>query len=71
MRDYGKEIKEFYNYVWEFYNEHSGVYPIASNERIWEACNQYLESKPLSQIEFDSIDRELVRQIIQPEYSLI
>lgn len=71
MRDYGKLIKEFYNYVWQFYNKQSGVYPIASNERIWEACNQYLESKPLSEIYFDSFDRECVRQIIEPNYSMI
>lgn len=70
MRDYGKLIKEFYNYVGEFYNKHTGIYPIASNERIWQACNEYLESKPLSQIEFDSYDREMVRKIIEPNYSL-
>jgi len=70
MIDYGKQIKEFYNDVWKFYNKDSGLYPIATNERIWEACNQYLESKPLGEIHFDSFDREEVRMIIQPEYSM-
>ena len=64
MRDYGKEIKKFYNYVWKFYNKDSGIYPIATTERIWEATNEYLESKPLGAIYFDSFDRESVRQII-------
>jgi hypothetical protein len=70
MKNYGNEIREFYEYVWSFYNLETGIYPIATDARIQEAVNQYLESKPLSQIHFDSIDRELVRQIIQPEYTL-
>lgn len=70
MRNYDKLIKEFYEYVWSFYNLKTGIYPIATDERIKQAVNEYLESKPLSQIEFDSIDRELVRKIIQPEYEL-
>ena len=71
MRNYAEEIKLFYEYVWLFYNLESGLYPIATDERIQEAVNQYLESKPFSQINFDSFDRESVRQIIQPEYQII
>jgi hypothetical protein len=71
MRNYGKEIQEFYNYVLGFYNNINGVYPIATSERIVEAVNEYLESKPLGQIYFDSFDRESVRQIIEPEYQII
>lgn len=64
-KNYSKLINEFYEYVNEFYNFENGVYPIATTERIIEACNQYLESKPLSEIYFDSFDREQVRSIIQ------
>jgi hypothetical protein len=68
MRNYAKRIEEFIFYVNSFYNEKDGIYPIATKERIAEAVNIYLESKPLGQIYFDSFDRESVRQIIQPEY---
>ncbi len=71
MKDYGKLIKEFYNYVAKFYNKNTGIYPIATNKRIWEACNEYLESKPLSQIYFDSLDREEVRKIIEPGHCIM
>ena len=71
MRNYAEEIKLFHEYVWLFYNLESGLYPIATDKRIQEAVNQYLESKPLSQIYFDSLDRESVRQIIQPEYQIV
>ena len=70
MKNYWLEIKNFYEYVWSFYNLESGIYPIATDERIQEAVNQYLESKPLGEIYFDSFDRESVRKIIEPEYSI-
>lgn len=70
MRDYAQEIEFFYGYVIEFYNNVNGIYPIASRKRIIQAVNQYLETKPLSEIMFDSFDRELVRQIIQPGYKM-
>ena len=69
MRNYATEIQDFYTYVWEFYNFKTGVYPIATDERIAQAVNEYLESKPLSEIEFDSFDREQVRRIIEPSYT--
>ena len=68
MRNYWQEIKDFYIYVWKFYNMESGLYPIATDKRIQQAVNEYLESKPLGEIYFDSFDRECVRKIIQPEY---
>lgn len=68
--NYAVEISQFYKYVSDFYNDVNGVYPIASEEKIVEAVNQYLESKSLSEIHFDSFDRECVRMILQPEYSL-
>ena len=64
MKNYSKEIKDFYNYVFSFYEIKKGLYPIADKQRIIEAVNQYLESKPLSQIYFDSLDRENVRDIL-------
>jgi hypothetical protein len=64
MRNYWEDIKEFYEYVWKFYNLKTGLYPIATDERIQEAVNQYLESKPLGEIYFDTFDREQVRGII-------
>ena len=70
MRVYHEEIKKFYEYVWSFYNLESGIYPIATDEKIQESVNQYLESKPLNEIEFDSLDRESVRMIIEPSYSI-
>lgn len=70
MKNYPVLIKEFYDYVLSFYNDVDGVYPIATKERIIDAVNQYLESKLLSEIHFDSFDRESVRMIIEPEYSI-
>ena len=71
MKNYPVLIKEFYDYVVSFYNNIDGVYKIATRERIIEAVNQYLESKPLGEIYFDSFDREQVRMIIEPDYSII
>jgi hypothetical protein len=71
MRNYPRLIKEFYEYVLSFYNNHDGVYKIATPERIVEAINEYLESKPLGEIYFDSFDRESVRMIIEQDYSII
>jgi hypothetical protein len=64
MRNYSELIYEFYRYVHSFYNLETGVYPIATDSRIQECVNQYLETKPSSQIYFDSFDREQVRELI-------
>lgn len=68
--NYVNEIQKFYKYVSDFYNNVDGIYPIATKERILEAVNEYLTSKPLGEIYFDSFDRESVRKIIQPEYQI-
>ena len=70
MKNYSIEIQKFYNYLFDFYHIEDGIYPIATTQRIVEAANEYLESKPLSQIYFDSLDRESVRKIIEPSYSI-
>ncbi len=64
MKNYSQEIRDFYLYVSDFYNHKTGVYPIATDQRIQECVNQYLESKPLGEIYFDTIDREMVRLLI-------
>ena len=71
MRNYVREIKEFQVYVWEFYNDKNGIYPIANSIQIQDAVMKYIESKPLTEIEFDSLDRERVREILQPTYKII
>lgn len=68
-----RDIQEFYEYVLSFYSNHEGndsPYPIATPERINQAVTEYLKSKPLSEVYFDSFDRENVRKIIEPEYSI-
>jgi len=66
-RAYHIEILNFYEYVWEFYNEQKGIYPIANDQEILNAVNKFLESKSLKDIDFDSIDRENVRKILQTQ----
>jgi hypothetical protein len=70
MRDLVKELDAFFQYVWEFYNEKSGIYPIATDTQIQSAVNKFLESKPLTEFDFDSFDREEVRCILEPSYSI-
>ena len=64
------EILKFFKYVDDFYNDKTGIYKIADSYRIKAAVEAYLESKPLNEIEFDSFDREHVRVILEPEYSI-
>ena len=67
--DYSQsDVLEFVNYCNEFYNESDGIYPIASKEEITDAVVEYLYQCP-SECQFDSIDREGVRAILQPDYS--
>lgn len=65
-----KEIKIFQEYVLSFYNDKTGIYPIASKSEIIDAVDLYLGDVKLSEIYFDSIDRERVRCILEPSYSL-
>jgi len=64
------QIMEFNNYVLEFYNDKDGIYPIATPQRISEAITEYISSKPLNDMYWDSFDREGVRKIIEPDYSI-
>ena len=62
------EVLEFISYCNEFYNESDGIYPIATKEEITDAVVEYLFQLE-SECQFDSIDREGVRGVIQPEYA--
>ena len=62
------EVLEFIEYCNNFYNEDDGIYPIATKEEITDAVVEYLYQLE-SECQFDSIDREGVRGVIQPEYS--
>lgn len=68
---YISDIELFLEYVCEFYNNEDGIYPIATREQIADAVSKYLASKNLEEIEFDSYDREMVRTLIDPNYSLL
>lgn len=61
-------ITEFFDYVLSFYNDVDGLYPLASYEDISEAVWGYVENKP-DLYDFDSIDREHVRRIIEIKYA--
>jgi len=63
------EIIKFTEYCNAFYNIDYGLYPIASNEQIDKAIFIYMTEPRTLKIDFDSIDRENVRAII--EYSFI
>lgn len=68
---YEEEVERFVNYCNDFYNNETGVYPIATLEEIKEAVQEFLNNPSDIPVEFDSIDREQVRMILQPEYSMI
>ena len=67
VRKAHNEIMEFIYYVDSFYNIHSGIIPIASRETLNEAISIYLYLSKTENIdvEFDSVDREEVRAIIE------
>ena len=66
-----EEIEEFQRHCVAMYNDQNGIYEIATAEQILQAVDVYLRKTPLSEVKFDSVDRERVRQIIQPSYQLI
>jgi hypothetical protein len=73
MKRYTTEIPQFLELCYSFYSNEpadNAVYPIADRETIERAVNHYLDIKPLNAIEFDSFDREKVREIIQPGYTI-
>jgi hypothetical protein len=65
------ELNHFISYCNDFYNIETGVYPIATLIEIERAVGEYLTEPHTLDVQFDSIDREDVRCIIQPEYSII
>ena len=68
-RSFFKDLEEFNQYCNDFYNEYYGVYRIASSEQIEAAIGEYLTEPHTTDIQFDSIDRENVRMILEPSYS--
>jgi len=60
-----EEFQNFINYVDNFYNIETGIYPIATREEIIEAIGEYMLSQRTLKCEFDSIDREQIRQILE------
>ena len=65
--------EEFYNYVFSFYNDKDGIYPIngLTKNMIVEATDKYLTSKNCSWGDGDSVDREKVRDIILEDNKLV
>ena len=76
-----KQVITFVNYVWDFYNPQSDLYPIKGLEKrhIWGAFFTYKDRILKGDLEYvhyewgdgDSLDRERVRDIIleQPQFS--
>jgi hypothetical protein len=50
--------------IFTIYNIENGIYPIATSEEIEAAIGEYLTSPHEVDIQFDSFDREQVRNII-------
>lgn len=67
----GDPVQEFIDYCNQFYNLEDGIYPIASTAEISRAVREYLEGLPEGEFCGDSLDRERVRCILQPEYRMI
>ena len=65
--------EEFYNYVFSFYNDKDGIYPISglTKDMIVSATDKYLTSKNCSWGDGDSVDREKVRDIILEDNDVI
>jgi hypothetical protein len=64
-----KDLNEFIQYCNDFYNEYYGEYRIASSEQIEAAIGEYLTEPHEHEIQFDSFDREKVREILEPSYN--
>jgi len=67
-----KEFIHFVKYVDSFYNDVDGIYKIATSEQIEDACIKFVTNAVADQTElhYDSIDRENVRCILEPTYSI-
>jgi hypothetical protein len=69
QRNFLTDLNLFIEYCNDFYNIKSGVYPIAKRSEIINAIGEYLTQPHPFDIQFDSIDREKVREILEPTYS--
>jgi hypothetical protein len=69
QRSFFEDLKVFNEYCNDFYNINYGIYPIASSEQIEAAIGEYLTEPHSYDIQFDSMDREKVREILEPGYS--
>jgi hypothetical protein len=67
-RNFLNELNLFIEYCNDFYNIESGMYPIAKRSEIINAIGEYLTEPHEHEIQFDSIDREKVREILEPGY---
>jgi len=65
------ELVQFIEYCNEFYDIETGIYPVATKKDIIKAIGQYISKTNGKDIHFDSFDREKVREILQPYYSII
>ena len=65
------ELQLFIEYCNDFYNIKSGMYPVATKNEIIAAIGEYLTEPHEFEIQFDSIDREKVREILQPGYTWV
>jgi hypothetical protein len=63
------ELQLFIEYCNDFYNIKSGMYPVAKRSEIINAIGVYLTQPREFEVQFDSIDRENVRMILEPSYS--
>ena len=58
------DLANFVTYCKEFYHIDYGLYPLATSNEIENAIGEYLTEPHTIDIQFDSIDRENVRDII-------
>lgn len=70
MNYLAEEIVEFEKYCLSFYAGSESIYNIGTKEQVVESVNEYLSSKALRDIEFDSFDREAVGNIIRTKNKL-
>ena len=63
------DLNLFIEYCNDFYNIKTGMYPVATKKEIINAIGEYLTEPHQFDIQFDSIDRENVRMILEPSYS--
>ena len=60
-------LVKFVNYVYDFYNPVTGIYPMNITRTDIEDAIEVLLTVPNITVEYDSIDRERVRDIMESE----